>query len=186
MNKKFFLLLLSLLLIHCGPEIHMDNDPNFTLGYESVFSYKGVPYTGIMLSVHPNGVRRETEYKDGLEHGKTSNTYADGRPAAEYFFEKGKRIGIHKGWYENGKPRFWYEYKDGMAHGDHWEWHEEGIPYRYGRFENNVNIGQKVWRKDGQIYSNYIYTEQRIYGVQGSKLCFKLKGDETNTRTVVK
>ncbi|HNO22339.1 MAG TPA: hypothetical protein PKK94_05135, partial [Leptospiraceae bacterium] len=62
MNKKFFLLLLSLLLIHCGPEIHMDNDPNFTLGYESVFSYKGVPYTGIMLSVHPNGVRRETEY----------------------------------------------------------------------------------------------------------------------------
>ncbi|MCE9500366.1 MAG: membrane-binding protein, partial [Leptospira sp.] len=98
---------------------------------------------------------------------------------------KGKRVGIHKGWYENGNPRFWYEYKDGLSDGDHWEWHEEGNPYRYGKYIKDQNVGQKVWRKDGKIFSNYVYTKEKLYGVVGSKLCFKLKGDETNKKTVI-
>ncbi|TGN17715.1 membrane-binding protein [Leptospira idonii] len=165
----------------------MDNDPNFSIGYDSVYFYQGVPFTGIMKSVHPNGIIRVTEMKEGKEDGRTYDTYLNGQLAAEYFYRNGKSIGVHKGWYEDGKPRFEFSYdEEGLSDGDHWEWHEEGNPYRYGRFEKGNLIGQKVWRKDGKIFANYSYTSERLYGVLGSKLCFKLKGDETNQKTVIR
>jgi antitoxin component YwqK of YwqJK toxin-antitoxin module len=163
----------------------MDNDPNLTIGLESIYFYKGQKFSGLMKSIHPNGTIRITRFKDGLEDGRMYDTFPNGNLESEYFYIEGKRVGTHQGWYENGKARFQYSYKNGLADGDHWEWHEEGPVYRYARFEKGVNVGTKVWRRDGKIYSNYTYTPERLYGVVGSKLCFKLKGDETNKKTVI-
>ncbi len=173
-------------LPHCGGKIVMDNDPEITIGLESVYFYRGERFTGIMKAIHPNGIIRLTNFKDGLEDGRAFDTFPNGLLAAEYFYNKGKFVGVHRAWYESGKARFRYEYNEqGLAHGEHWEWHEEGNVFRYSRYENGVSIGTKVWRKDGKIYSNYAFTPERLYGVIGSKLCFKLKGDESNQKTVI-
>lgn len=171
-------------LLHCG-EVVMDNDPEISLGLESTYFYKGQKFSGKMKSIHPNGTIRITSFLNGLEDGPTIDIFPDGQRSAEYFYKQGKRTGIHRGWYENGKARFQYSYQDDLAVGDHWEWHEDGKVYRYAKFENGINVGTKVWRKDGKIYSNYTYSPERLYGVIGSKLCFKLKGDETNKKTII-
>ncbi len=183
------LMVLAFMMIHllsCAEEIIMDNDPNLTIGLESVYFYKGQKFSGILKAIHPNGIVRLTNFKDGLEHGRTFDTFPNGNLAAEYFYDQGKYVGIHRAWYESGKARFRYEYNDaGQAHGDHWEWHDEGNVYRYTRYDQGITVGTKIWRKDGKIYANYTYTPERLYGVVGSKLCFKLKGDETNKKTVI-
>ncbi|MCG6144560.1 toxin-antitoxin system YwqK family antitoxin [Leptospira bandrabouensis] len=178
----FFVLITS--LVHCG-EVVMDQDPDLSLGLESIYYYKGQKFSGKMKSIHPNGTVRITTFLNGLEDGLTSDTYPNGQISAEYFYKQGKRIGTHRGWYEDGKARFQFSYIDDLADGDHWEWYESGKVFRYAKFNKGLNVGTKVWRKDGKIYSNYTYSPERLYGVVGSKLCFKLKGDETNQKTVI-
>jgi antitoxin component YwqK of YwqJK toxin-antitoxin module len=189
MKFKIFLFsyLFVMLLSSCGgEEILQDSDPNLSIGLESVYFYKGQPFTGVLKAVHPNGIVRLTRFKDGLENGRTFDVFPNGSLSAEYFYDKGKSVDRHRGWYASGKPRFSYDYnKDGLVEGEQWDWYEEGNVYRYARFSKGINIGTKVWRKDGKIYSNYTYTPERLYGVVGAKLCFKLKGDESNKKTVI-
>jgi hypothetical protein len=175
----FFILLLNF----CSSETHPDNDPNFTLGENEIWYYKDKLYTGYQVAEYPNGVKRQSEFKEGLQDGLTFDVHPSGQIMAEYPYKAGKKVGVHKGWYDDGKPRFWFEYKDGLNHGEHWEWLPTGKIYRYGRYDNDRIIGEKVWRKDGLIYSNYIYTPKKLYGVVGSKLCFTVKGDDTKKKT---
>jgi len=173
-----------LLFINCSPEEYPENDPNFTLGYEGVVSYKGKIFSGFQIASYPNGLKRKIEIKNGLQDGRTFDIYPNGVLASEYFYKEGKKVGIHRGWYESGHPRFYYEYNSaGENHGDHWEWQDNGHVYRISKFENGRLIGEKIWRKDGQIYSNYIYTPEKLYGVKGSKLCLTVKGDDTKKKT---
>lgn len=185
--KGFFLILnlvfLFPIILNCSQEIHKENDPDFTLGYEGVIYYKGNLYTGVQVAEFPNGVKRVIEVRNGKEDGRTYDTYPNGSTSAEYFYKNGKKVGTHRGWYEDGTPRFHYEYSDGENHGEHWEWQPDGKIYSLFKYNRGKIIGQKVWRKDGQIYANTIYTPEKVYGVKGSKLCFTVKGDDTGKKT---
>ncbi len=170
----------------CAKTVVMDNDPELSIGLESVYFYKKQKFSGILKAVHPNGTVRLTEFKEGWEDGRAIDTFPNGNLAAEYFYRQGKFRGIHKAWYETGKARFRFEYNEkGEANGEHWEWYPEGNVYRYSRYEDGNLVGTKIWRKDGKVFANYTYTKERLYGVVGAKLCFKLKGDESNQKTVV-
>ena len=63
----FFILLLNF----CSSETHPDNDPNFTLGENEIWYYKGKLYTGYQVAEYPNGVKRQSEFKEGLQDGLT-------------------------------------------------------------------------------------------------------------------
>lgn len=181
--KNLFITILTLFVLHCSPEMHNENDPNFTLGYEGIIYYKGKLYSGLQIAEFPNGVKRVIEIKNGREEGRTYDTYSNGTLSAEYFYKNGRKVGIHRGWYEDGKPRFRYGYLDGENHGENWEWQPDGKVYSFFKYDKGKLVGQKIWRKDGQIYANTIYTPEKVYGVKGSKLCFTVKGDETGKKT---
>ncbi len=181
---KAFSIILIAFNFYCSSPSYPENDPNFSYGLESILSYKGEIYTGFQVTSYPNGVARTSEFKNGLQDGRTFDVHKNGQLMSEYFYSKGKKIGIHKGWYESGNPRFWYEYNDrGENNGTHWEWQEDGKVYSISKYDNGNLIGQKVWRKDGLVYANTIYTTEKVYGVQGSKLCLTVKGDESKKKT---
>jgi len=181
---KSFVLLSVLLNFYCSPPSYLESDPNFSYGLESILSYKGKVFTGLQVSPYPYGVTRTAEFKDGLQDGRTFDVHQNGQLMSEYFYSAGKKVGIHKGWYENGNPRFWFEYNDkGESNGHHWEWQEDGRVYSISAYDNGKLIGQKIWRKDGLVYANTIYSTEKIYGVQGSKLCLTVKGDDSKKKT---
>jgi hypothetical protein len=147
-------------------------------------SYKGEIFTGFQVTSFPYGVTRTAEFKNGLQDGRTFDIHQNGQLMSEYFYSNGKKVGIHKGWYESGKPRFWYEYNsNGENDKEHWEWLEDGRVYSISKYDNGKLIGQKIWRRDGLVYANTIYTPEKVYGVKGSKLCLTVKGDDTKKKT---
>ena len=181
---KSLLFLFLLFNLYCSPPSYLENDPNFTYGLESILSYKGEIFTGFQVTPFPNGITRTAEFKNGLQDGRTFDIHQNGQLMSEYFYSAGKKVGIHKGWYPGGNPRFWFEYNDkGESNRDHWEWQENGNVYSIFSYDNGKLIGQKVWRKDGLVYANTIYTTEKVYGVVGSKLCLTVKGDDSKKKT---
>ncbi len=181
---KSLLFLFLLYNLYCSPPSYLENDPNFSYGLESVLSYKGEIFTGFQVTSFPYGVTRTAEFKNGLQDGRTFDIHQNGQLMSEYFYSNGKKVGIHKGWYESGKPRFWYEYNsNGENDKEHWEWLEDGRVYSISKYDNGKLIGQKIWRRDGLVYANTIYTPEKVYGVKGSKLCLTVKGDDTKKKT---
>lgn len=91
---KFFFFFI-LLFNFCTPETHPDNDLNFTLGENEIWYYKDKLYTGYQVAVFPDGVKRQLEFKEGLQDGLTFDVHPSGQILAEYTYKAGKKEGIH-------------------------------------------------------------------------------------------
>ena len=86
------------------------NDPNLTLRDRptnwgaGVSLYNGIPFTGIMYEFFDNSsqLQSESEYKDGILHGRQVVYWQNGQLKEEYFERYGGTYGTFKVWNEQG------------------------------------------------------------------------------------
>lgn len=137
----------------------------------------GRPFTGTLQTVLPSvAVTRFTSYVRGVLEGNEVEIYAGGAMAARRAFSAGRKTGVHESWYRSGARRSYAEYAAGRPIGDAWEWYESGPPYSFVRFREGVVMGKKVWRENGQIFSNHVRAGTRFVGLPGAGLCTQLRG----------
>jgi len=175
------ILLVTLNLISCSRQdfIIKSTDPDISRFGEFVL-YRGEKLTGTIETAFTEvDVMRRTPYSGGLTEGLEVETYGNGQKAAERDYLRGRRIGVHRGWFANGIRRFQYEYREGELNGESWEWYPSGALYTYGRYDMGRAIGRKVWRENGQIYTNAVYFQNQQYGLPGARLCRQVRTNDS-------
>ncbi|TRW18248.1 toxin-antitoxin system YwqK family antitoxin [Glacieibacterium frigidum] len=86
----------------------------------------GVPFTGIVFSMHPNGrLEAETRYTDGLPDGLSEWFYPDGRLES-------RNIAVR-----------------GRGSSESWNWHPNGVLAEYRRDENQRPVELRKWNEQG-------------------------------------
>jgi antitoxin component YwqK of YwqJK toxin-antitoxin module len=73
-----------------------------------------------------NGMRTESEYRNGLEHGRVQRTDPAGRVSAEEKWFRGKRHGLSSGYHANGQLASHGSYEHGKKTGVWKYWHADG------------------------------------------------------------
>lgn len=174
-----YLLVLSLFLISCTDRIQRPN-PDIQL-INDYLHYKGHRFSGIVEERFDQvGTIRESRYVEGRMTGyQEEYTEKTKVLLARRLFVNGEKDGTHQGWFPTGQRRFHYEYKKGKSHGEFWEWYQDGQPSLFAKYDNDTMIGKKMWRQDGKIYMNYVFTEGKAYGVPGTKLCYQVRDTDT-------
>ncbi len=171
---KYFLILLFLASVACTKHATRPS-PEVTFKGNDLL-YKGQRFTGILEEHFPQiGTVRKTEYENGLQEGLEEEFAQSGQIVARRHHHAGKKVGIHEGWFLDGKRRFHHEFKNGQMDGEVWEWYSSGAVSMFAKFENGKLLGKKMWRESGQIYMNYVFTEQGAFGVPGTSLCYQVR-----------
>lgn len=137
--------------------------------------YKGMPFTGTLISRYQNGkLRTQVSVTGGYWDGWYRAWYPDGSIQEERQYNRGLKAGHHWGCWENGRQKFSYEFAAGRYHGAVKEWYPDGSPYRHFNYKKGREAGaQKLWRANGQYQANYVVRNNRRYGLTGLKLCVK-------------
>ncbi len=140
--------------------------------------YEGRVFSGVVVErFDAIGTVRETEYRNGKPDGVQEERFeSTKRLVARREYRQGLSVGVHRGWHLDGARRFHYEFdEEGKSHGEFWEWHVNGKPSLFARFDHGRLEGKKMWRDDGKIYMNYVFSEERAYGTPGTKLCYQVR-----------
>ena len=171
LRKIFWLALLMLLASGCAQPTISEGDSR--LSSANGLLYCGSePFSGSIRSEDTQGNLVAIEhYRAGKKHGVAKCWYADGRLAERRPYCDGEKTGWHCAWYPSGQRRFRYHFSHNQNDGDFWEWYDTGRPYRFRQFKAGLEIGQKIWRRDGQIYANYVHQDHQLAGLLGGRLC---------------
>ena len=134
--------------------------------------FRGQPFTGYAAEFDNAGQQRlRVHFRQGLMDGQRTTWFANGQRATSEVYRHGQKVGIHTGWYPGGSRRFRYQFSDGQFYGDQWEWYASGQVYRVMHYVDGRERGQKIWRRSGQIYANYVAVNQKKLGLLGGRLC---------------
>lgn len=103
-----------------------EDDPDLEMDEDLYYSYRDVPFTGVMTEYYPDGtLAAEVEYKDGKPEGWGRSWYDDGTPKSENFV-RGRRVqGIARAWHPNGVVSEERRFRDGELV-EVEEWDEQG------------------------------------------------------------
>ncbi len=166
-----------------APELLRVNAGDSRLTIETnIFLFEGRPFNGVL--VPRGGAGGETPYVEGKIHGSVREWYPDGRLALEAQYEYGDRVGVNRTWWPDGRLRTYEEFSAGKNHGDSWVWDNRGLLVEYVRYDGGQEVGRKKWRSNGRIYANYVYTTERLLGLGGGRLCYKVKDGVTPDKSV--
>jgi antitoxin component YwqK of YwqJK toxin-antitoxin module len=92
----------------------------------------GVPFTGVVFSVRPNGhPEAESELRDGLNWG------------------------FSRSWYSTGAKLGEAEMRAGVLHGRAKEWHKNGQLASEGEYEYGITLWERKWDENGTLLSDY-------------------------------
>jgi antitoxin component YwqK of YwqJK toxin-antitoxin module len=172
------------LCIGCREPMHISyTDPKISYSGTDILYDNGL-FTGVLVSYFPQiEVFKFTPYQNGKIHGKETENSKDEKLVSERFYEDGKRIKNHRGWHKNGNLRFSYDYKDDKMDGDALEFYPSGNILSYNKMQNGMDMGGKKWREDGQVFLNYVNSENRSFGLRGGKLCNQVRSNENGNST---
>lgn len=152
-------------------------DSSFATKKELLY-FHDQPFTGMQFELFGNGaLYRETEYLNGKKNGYEKLFSLDGVLRTQWNFKSGKKDGEQLAWFEDGSKRFRYNYKAGLLEGEQVEWHQNGIVFRRQVFHNGFESEKKISYVGGEIFTNYVKRNKRIYGIDGGALCFEKKKD---------
>lgn len=156
-----------------GPRV-LDSRDSEIVSQDGFISYRGRLFTGVIVEHYPNGeVFQETNYVRGMKEG-VSNEYGLGkRLRVRWNYHRGQKDGTQLAWYLEGPKRFEFNYKDGVLDGLQTEWHLNGGVFRTQNYIKGTEIDKKILFQSGEVFTNYIKRNDRIYGIDGGPLCFE-------------
>ena len=98
--------------------------------------------------------------------------YPEGQKKSERVYRDGKRNGLQKTWHPNGVLKSEAYCKDDAYEGLLREWYDTGAPYKVMNYHRGREVGrQQVFWPDGRVGSNYVWQNNRIYGLKGDRRC---------------
>lgn len=100
-------------------------DDNLDYGPDLIFTYRGVPFTGVSYEERGSGLT-ELEYKDGLQHGRSAE------------------------WDGAGILRWEGEYRENLRHGTFREYDSKGRLTSEARYEYGVLKEHLVYNERGE------------------------------------
>ena len=146
---------------------------------EGKWYYKGEPYNGYSLKLHPNGMLGEKlGFYKGKREGLAQKWSENGvlRMASNY--RQNRLVGKYKSWWENGVRAAESYYVNGNLDGDSKEWYPTGKLAKERRLANGKEEGlQKAWLQNGKLYVNYEAKNGRIFGMKRANSCYKLQDE---------
>lgn len=156
-----------------GPRTLDSRDPEITT-QDNLILFRGRLFTGIITEHYPNGdLLKETGYVRGMKEGISNEYGLGGKLRVRGNYHKGQKEGPQLAWYLEGPKRFEFNYKDGLLEGTQTEWHLNGGIFRTQNFVKGVETDKKILFQSGEVFSNYIKRDDRIYGIDGGALCFE-------------
>ena len=134
---------------------------------------KGNLFTGQALSYYTNGqLQNLTNLVDGLRDGECLAWYENGQQKESRSYRHGQQEGPQIGWWPNGNLQFKATCKADAYEGQVSEWYDNGHPFRILHYQHGQEVGhQQAFMPDGRISANYIWKNNRIYGLKGDLLC---------------
>ncbi len=153
MNKLTLLLLLSIFISSCAQESSINATD--TLSINGTIYKKGSSelFSGIVTTHHKNGkIIRQSQYKDGKEHGESMFYKADGSKDFRAYFKHGKEHGKSTFWRKNGNKQFESSYINGTLNGPSTWYFSTGEKLKQYNYTNNKLDGVSTWwDKKGKI-----------------------------------
>ena len=86
--------------------------------------------------------------------GKCYTTYENGKLGMGGSYVNGKMDGDWIWWYENGQKKRYTQYKNGVKQGKSIYWYKNGIKKSEIIYDNNRNIRQISYNKNGENIAN--------------------------------
>ncbi len=175
MRYSAYIFLIFLIAFGCekSPNRLLKSDVNLHVE-NGVTMYMGKPFSGNIVTYHnTNALAYSCTYNHGRKHGKEEKWYVSGVLAMERFYNKGIKIGLHKGWWPNKNRKFEFYFNDkGAYQGTMKEWFEDGTLYRDFHYANGKEEGsQKLYQPNGNIRANYVVKDGERFGLIGLKKC---------------
>lgn len=176
--KQAIWFVVMILLLSCKrqetpPAVMIKNyDPDLQQTVEGWW-YKGKPFSGYMIEEQR---AHEIVYRlpiiDGKENGPAIGFYDSGEKLLECYFLNGKKEGLYKQWWPNGNYRYRFHFKNGKYHGAQTVFFPDGKIREESRFFFGGKEGlQRVWNNSGQLISNYMIRNKKLYGVISVETC---------------
>ena len=182
--KKLFIVFIVGSLFCCkqqdGARIEEYDSTSFETK-NGVLFFKGTPFYGVLHSYDSiNETRNVISYLNGKKHGEERKLYSNNKPAEHRTYERGIKVGIHKGWWKNGQQKFEYVFNDqGYYHGKLREWYANGQLFKAFQYENGVEVGsQKMWLSNGNIRANFTVVNGERFGLIGLKKCITINDEK--------
>lgn len=142
----------------------------------TIFDNCNSKFSGIKVECYQNSaIYKVTQYIHGVKEGVEIVYSLNGVIKDFAFYHHGKKDGPEQGWYAEGSKRFEFHFKNGLLHGTQTEWHLNGSIFRQVVYENGVEVAKKIFYPHGEIFTNYVKNNGRIYGEDGGSLCFDNK-----------
>lgn len=177
--RLFMLILIGLSCEAKPPEYSYDAEV-FTIT-DLGMTMNGEAFTGILVQKGQNTTTK-TPYRNGQIHGELIEfNHRSQKTLRVQPYQRGKKHGEQIGYYPNGQLKFISHVEEGLYHGVSKKYYDNGQMYSYTLYEKGEVKGHKLWRKNGRIYSNYVYRQGKKYGLDGGKLCFTAKDDKGAT-----
>ena len=111
---------------------------------------------GLHVERLDNGMRLETNYKDGIKYGKETYWYENGHKASEGLYEDNKLEGMLTYWYENGHKASEGLYEDNKLEGTLTAWDDEGQIESEQEYKNATLNGKSIFYEKGIKTAEYI------------------------------
>jgi len=93
----------------------------------------------------------ESNYKEGILDGLSSEWYDNGHKKYEGMYKDGIRVGAHVLWYESGQKGGVINFKNGMKDGKWIKWHENGQKWTEAIYKDDKLVGKEVeWDEAGK------------------------------------
>lgn len=168
MKKINCLFILTLFLLNFSCTNNEEKDPNVLLSNLKVknnLSYlDGQPFTGKAISYHKNKTKFIQQiYKNGVQEGKWTIWYENGKIQKEGFKAQKKADGIYKEWYPNGQLKYFKNYRLDHKEGKWKSWYENGQQWTERDFLNDQLNGKVlVWDRQGTLTKEDVYRKNQL------------------------
>ncbi len=162
-------------------------DSNLVLKNGKLF-YQENTFSGIVLDSNRfSQMKKRTSYINGRKHGKEVKKYFNDSLAELRMYNRGVKVGIHKGWWPNGNKKFEFYFNEkGFYHGSLKEWYVNGKLLKSFNYKDGKEQGsQKIWKQNGKIATNYVADDGERYGLIGLKKCYTVT-ENKNTLKLLK
>ena len=177
MLKIIFVLIPVLVfgLLSFRTESRDQTDPLFTRE-SGLLKYKSEAYTGRVIERFPDGSQASIQnYKDGVLEGESEQFSLQHKRISHVVYHKGLKEGLEQGWYFEGPLRYEFHFQNGKLDGLQTQWHLNGKIFRQETFSHGQLFDKKILFSSGEIFTNYVTHEGRIFGQDGGNLCMESK-----------
>ena len=172
---KFFSFFLCFIFFYSCNETTIHYKSTFFEIRNNILYFKNSPYSGLLIDTLSSEYIRRTNYVNGFKNGLEVSFYMNLDTASVRYYNKGVKVGVHKGWWPNKNLKYLLHFNDkGDYHGVINEWYFDGKLFKKNNYKNGREHGrQKLWDDKGTLKANYYIDENsERFGLIGIKKCY--------------